>query len=302
VLRLFDVEGKETRWARADLASVRPTELSLMPSGLLDGRKENDVRDLLTFLMWAPPDRDREKLPRRAEPGGEPPSREIRLVLVASKQDHGSGQHDYPRWQTNWSRWLSNAAQRTVTETAWEWPSAAQFSSASVLVFYYWNHDWSAARLAQLDAFLERGGGVVLIHSAVITDREPEALAARFGLSSHPVRTGYRHMPLDLELVDRDHPITRGLPARIYFLDEPYWPLIGDPADVHVLASAKVDGALRPLIWTHQKGAGRVFASILGHYTWSLEDPWLRTILLRGIAWAGGEAAERLDTLAPAAK
>jgi len=295
VVRLFDVEGKETVLRRAEVESLRPTELSLMPSGLLEGRKETAMRDLLTFLLWEPPTRSKEVLSRLASLKQETSvEREVRLVLVASKQDHGAGQHDYPRWQTNWSRLLSSAARKTVVDSAWEWPSAAQFDSANVIVFYYWNHDWSPARLSQLDAFLQRGGGVVLIHSAVIADKQPELLAERFGLSAQPGRTGYRHMPFELRLVDRQHAITRGLPERFDVLDEPYWPLIGDTNRVHVLASAKVDGEYRPLIWTHEKGKGRVFASIPGHYTWSLDDPLFRTILLRGIAWAGGEDAGRL--------
>ncbi len=299
-IQLFDANGKETVLPRANIESVRPTELSLMPAGLLEGRKETEVRDLLTFLLWEPPVRSKELLARLAsqrQNSGEDPAKELRLVLVASKQDHGAGQHDYPNWQTNWSRLLSNPARRTVAEMAWEWPTAAQLDAASVVVFYYWNHNWSTSRLAQLDAFLERGGGVALIHSAVIADSEPESLAVRIGLSAHPKRTGYRHMPFDLRLVDREHPITRGLPGGIELLDEPYWPLIGDTNQVHVLAAAKVDGEMRPLLWTREKGKGRIFASIPGHYTWTLNDPLFRILLLRGIAWAGGESTARLEGL-----
>ena len=105
-------------------------------------------------------------------------------------------------------------------------------------------------------------------------------------------------MPFELRLVDREHPITRGLPERIELIDEPYWPLIGETNAVHLLASAKVDGESRPLIWTREKGKGRIFASIPGHYTWTLNDPLFRIILLRGIAWAAGESPARLEALA----
>ncbi|MGI8963304.1 MAG: ThuA domain-containing protein, partial [Thermomicrobiales bacterium] len=301
-LQLFDAAGKETVVARANLESLSPTDLSLMPPGLLEGKTTNDVRDLLTFLLWEPPRHSIEfaktLLAASSPPNAADPTRELRLVLVASKQDHGTGQHDYPNWQKNWTRLLSEADAKTEVETAWEWPSAAQFDSAGVMVFYFWNHDWSAARLTQIDRFLARGGGVVLIHSAVIADKEPEALAERIGLSAHPRRTGYRHMPFELRLEDREHPITRGLPERIQLIDEPYWPLIGGTTGVHLLASAKVDGEARPLIWTREQGQGRVFASVPGHYTWTLDDPLFRIILLRGIAWAAGEDPARLEALA----
>lgn len=71
--------------------------------------------------------------------------------------------------------------------------------------------------------------------------------------------------------------------------------LIGDAKNVHVLASAKVDGEIRPLIWTRQADKGRVLVSIPGHYTWTLNDPLFRTVLLRGIAWAAGEPVERME-------
>jgi type 1 glutamine amidotransferase len=105
-------------------------------------------------------------------------------------------------------------------------------------------------------------------------------------------------MPFELQFVDREHPITRGLPERLELLDEPYWPMIGDASRVNVLASATVDGEVRPLIWTHQKGRGRIFASIPGHYTWTLNDPVFRLILLRGIAWAAGDDPARLHEAA----
>lgn len=297
-LRLFDANGKETTLSRSSIDRLRPTELSLMPAGLLDGIEESQVRNLLTFLLWEPPRRSRQELPPPT-PSEQPESPEsaapLRLVLVASQQDHGAGQHDYPAWQTNWSRLLARPERGVVVETAWEWPTATQFSTASVIVFYYWNHHWSTPRHAQLDGFLGRGGGLALIHSAVIADSEPETLAERIGLSAHPKRTGYRHMPFVLQIVDQSHPVTRGVPEQIELLDEPYWPLIGNTNQVHVLASAHVDGQSRPLIWTREKGRGRIFASIPGHYTWTLNDPLFQVILRRGIAWAAGASATRLD-------
>lgn len=307
---IADVDGKETVVARADLANLHPTGQSLMPTGLLDSLNEMQVRDLLTYLLWEPPVRSRAEAervvrapvsdPARAVSNPDAPDRRsaLRIVLVASKQDHGPGQHDYPRWQEKWLRLLGQAATNAAVEKAWEWPTPEQFTSASVLVFYYWNHDWSDTRYAQLDAFQQRGGGVVILHSACIADHDAEKLAERIGLSAQPDKVGYRHMPFDLKFVAKDHPLTRGLPEWLHFLDEPYWPLIGDPARVTVLATARVDGADRPLVWTFEKGKGRVFGSILGHYFWTLDDPLYRLLVLRAIAWAGGVDLERLTDAA----
>jgi type 1 glutamine amidotransferase len=74
--------------------------------------------------------------------------------------------------------------------------------------------------------------------------------------------------------------------------------MIGDAGKVDVLAATSVDGEDRPMIWTFQKGKGRVFASILGHYTWTHEDPLFRVLVLRGLAWAMGEPTGRFEKLA----
>lgn len=304
-----DVDGKETVVARADVANLHPTGQSLMPTGLLDSLNETQVRDLLTYLLWEPPVRSRADVAAlvKVRAGFAPEAGSARvltnaatlkIVLVAGKKDHGPGQHDYPRWQEKWLRLLARAATNAVVEKAWDWPTREQLATANVLVFYYWNHDWNDARYAQLDAFQQRGGGVVILHSACIADRDAEKLAERIGLSAQPDKVGYRHMPFDLRFVARDHPLTRGLPEWLHFLDEPYWPLIGDPARVKVLATADVDGAARPLVWTFEKGRGRVFGSILGHYFWTLDDPLYRLLVLRAIAWAGGADLERLTDAA----
>jgi putative heme-binding domain-containing protein len=318
-LTVLGVDGRETRARRADVRELRASSVSLMPEGLLDALSEAEVKDLLTFLVTepppkpkaaaAPPKRKKEPPPPRSRAEVEallavgrdttPPAplRPLELVLVASKQDHGPGEHDYPWWQTNWSKLLGQS-EKVSMSTAWEWPSDAQFSHASVLVFYFWNHDWNPKRYAQLDQFLARGGGLVILHAACIADKEPEPLAERLGLSAQPVRTKYRHGPLDLKMVaPNDHPITRGLPPTIHFVDETYWPMIGDTTKVEVLATAEEEGKPWPMVWTFTKGRGRVFGSILGHYSWTYDDAFFRALILRGLAWAAGEPTARFDAL-----
>ncbi|MCI0745768.1 MAG: ThuA domain-containing protein [Verrucomicrobia subdivision 3 bacterium] len=222
--------------------------------------------------------------------------RPLRVCLVACKKDHGPGEHDYPSWQTNWARLLSKAPGLTVT-TGWKWPET--FTNIDVAVFYYWNHDWSAEQYRQLDAFLGRGGGVVLLHSSTIADKDPEELAKRIGLSYQPGRSKYRHGSLDLKMVaSTDEPITRGVPREIHFVDESYWPMFGDTNDVRVLATTLEEGKGWPMVWTRERGPSRVFATVLGHYGWTFDDPIFRIIVLRAIAWAGREPVTRLEFLA----
>lgn len=328
-VRIRGVDGKETLVSPAEIREMSVSAVSAMPSGLIDGLGEAQVRDLLTFLVTEPADlppgagrsttADAQAAGPDLKKSGAPPLRTraevqavlaksaqgprpqnivpLSITLVAGKQDHGPGEHDYPAWQTNWVRLLSQA-DATWISTAWQWPSTEQFKQADVLVFYFWNHDWTTQRLQQLDAFLERGGGVVVLHSACIEDKEPERLAEHLGLAAHPVRTKYRHGPIDLKFDSSSgHPITFGVP-QLHLVDETYWPMIGNSNRVEILATAEEEGKSWPMLWTFEKGPGRVFGSVLGHYAWTFDDPLFRILVLRGIAWAAGAASTRFENLA----
>jgi len=303
-IQLIGADGKERGFRPTDVKEMRVSSVSLMPTGLVDGLKDEQMRDLLTFLLNEPPKRSAAEVEAALSAGENRKSkienRKLEIVLVASKQDHGPGQHDYPAWQESWLRLLTPAAANVVATAAWQWPSKEQVQSADGIVFYYWNHEWNAEKFKQLDEFLARGGGLVLFHSATIGNDQAEPLAERFGLASHSSpRTKYRHTPLDLKIIaPDDNAIMHGLPRQIHFLDEPYWPLAGDTSKVEVLATTSVDGEDQPMMWTFQKGKGRVFTSILGHYTWTHDDPLFRVIALRGLAWAAGEPVGRFEGLA----
>ena len=228
--------------------------------------------------------------------------RQLHVLLLDAKKDHGPGEHDYPAWKKKWET-LFGKLEKVTVDTGYEWPSDEQLEKTDVMICYYWNHDWSPARYRALDTYLKRGGGLVMIHSATIADRAAEQLAGRLGLAFQPNRMKYRHGELDLKIEAADHPITRGLPPSIHFHDESYWPPLGDPKEVNVLATTVEEDKAWPILWTHEPdkdegGKGRVFCSVLGHYSWTFDDPLFRILILRGAAWAAREPVQRFDSLA----
>jgi type 1 glutamine amidotransferase len=134
---------------------------------------------------------------------------------------------------------------------------------------------------------------LVYLHFGVNGGKEEEALAQRIGLACNPKKIKYRHGPVELTLPDGEHPITRGF-SKVRFVDETYWRLTGDAKNVHTLASAVEEKATWPQMWTREQGKGRVFVSILGHYTWTFDDPLFRILVLRGMAWTAWDDADRL--------
>ncbi len=304
---------------KADIASLKPLAASLMPAGIDQLLAPAELRDLMTFLLTAPPVmRDYASLPRdgvehapapraRAEieavlagaPDPALPIKPIKITLVAGEKDHGFGEHDYPRWQQVWSQLLSLAEEVEVS-TAWNWPSARQWEEADVLVFFK-RGNWNADQSRRLQAYLDAGGGAVFIHWACEADEHAESLAKVIGLASNSRLTQYRHGLIDLTFDERSpHPITRGF-GRTTFHDESYWDLVGDPSNQQTLATAEEAGATRPLFWVREAkdaaNAGRVFVSIPGHYSWTFDDPLFRILLLRGLAWTAREPVDRFNNL-----
>jgi type 1 glutamine amidotransferase len=251
----------------------------------------------------------------------------LRIVLLADKKDHGAGEHDYPLWQQRWALLLSGGATQGTNQVnlfgapareeksipqvqnvevvcAGGWPSESDFATADVIVAFCYL-PWTEPRRQQLGRYLDRGGGLVLIHSATWTMPQADpAVAKLVGVGGF---SRFRHGPVELEITATDHPICRGLPRRVSFYDETYWPPTPpiDPARVTVLAvsreaeeSQAQATSLQPLFWTCLSGRGRVFGCVLGHYTWTFDDPWFRLLLLRGIGWAADQPVSRLEPLA----
>jgi putative heme-binding domain-containing protein len=304
-----DQEGKEHVLAPGDIESLVPLPTSTMPEGLEKILGPDQMRDLLTFLLTeplepakferqgAPVPRSRAEVEKALAGSAAPPAkvRPLRILLAAGPKDHGPGEHDYPLWQRRWRVLLSLAPGVTVDE-ALGWPSPEQLRRADVLVMYSHNPGWTADKAKDLDAFLDRGGGLVFIHYAIDGHAAGAALAQRIGLTWKDGQARFRHGALEVDFTGARHPITRGL-QKVRFVDESYWNLHGDAKSIEVLGTGIEEGKSWPLFWTRTQGKGRVFVSVPGHYTWTFDDPLFRLLLLRGIAWTAGESPDRFNEL-----
>lgn len=143
---------------------------------------------------------------------------------------------------------------------------------------------------ANLTRFVEEGGGLVLYHFA-LGAFEPWGdfvkLAGRVWdqtLRGHDPRG-----PFTVQIVDREHPATRGL-EDFQTVDELYTCLGGEtPIQVLATARSKVDGRDYPMAFVLQYGKGRVFHTPLGHdvQAVTLEGP--AELIRRGCLWAAGQ-------------
>jgi putative heme-binding domain-containing protein len=307
---LGDAKGEEMLVNRDLIESEKPAGVSIMPMGTLDKLSEEQRKDLMTFLLTAPPHMPLDS-PLQAPPmrtsaevaemlvGAEMQpaiQRKLKLTLVAGQKDHGPGEHDYPAWLIQWGQLLA-AASETEVSVAWEFPSAQQCAEADVLIFFQ-KGTWNDDRQEQMDQFFARGGGAVYVHWAVNGDERVGDFSKRIGLASHGGNIRYRHGPLRLMIHNTDHPIVRNFDS-IDLYDESYWLLTGEREQVTLLGTSLEEGEATPQMWAHEQAAGRVFVSIPGHYSWTFDDPLFRILLLRGIAWSAKESVDRFNELVP---
>ncbi|UCG58169.1 MAG: ThuA domain-containing protein [Phycisphaerales bacterium] len=291
--------------------------------------------DLPGFAAEAPEPRSRSEveavLAKAPKPVARKDLRKLNIVLVAFKKDHSVDEHDYPLWQKRWHVLLggSKAGQgsekqvnlygpapqgkqkkitagvpKVTVTTATGWPNKQQLKKADLIAMFCYGK-WDEQKLGDLEKFLSRGGGFVAVHPAVIPEKNMSLkLASLIGLAWEDGYTGWRHGPMDLKIAAPDHPICLGLPKTIHLLDEAYWPFKGDRSKVTVLATSdekvsKESEQTRPepMFYAYKYGKGRAFTCVLGHYTWTFDDPYVRMLLLRGMAWAAGESPYRFDPL-----
>ena len=159
---------------------------------------------------------------------------------------------------------------------------------------------WGEAAEREFTSWVERGTGVVVIHAANNaftgwTEYEKIVALAWRDKAGH----GKFH-PFDIDVTDRNHPITAGFPAWPKHPDELYHgltPMHG--VDYRVLMRANSSrksggsGGSEPVALVASYGKGRVFHTTLGH-VWrnvpptraSITDPRFRLLLARGTEWA----------------
>ncbi|MDA8592617.1 DUF1080 domain-containing protein [Planctomycetota bacterium] len=236
-----------------------------------------------------------------------------RVLLVS-----GANNHDWEWTTPSLERILAETGRFEVTVTrdpARSLADRAALAALDAVVLDYNGPRWGeAAETAFLDAV--RGGlGVVVIHAA---DNHGNGWPEYERLVADLWRRGTGHgrfHPFDVEVVDRDHPVTRTLPTILQHPDELYHNLVNvHGVDRRVLATAFSSkesggtGEAEPMILVRSYGEGRMFHTPLGH-VWrnvpgsqaSHRDPQFRGLIVRGTEWAAtGTVTDARTAPAPA--
>lgn len=228
----------------------------------------------------------------------------LRVFIRAGEKTHGPGEHDHPKFLAEWKDLLNERGAKA--DGALSFPTAEQLDNTDVLVMYCAEGGTVAPeQRGNLDKFLKRGGGIVVIHDAVCGKDAAWFKSVVGGAWEHG-HSKYFEGSISLYYQDYDHPITKGV-SNFDFDDEMYYDLHLMP-EARVLAATykpddrnKKDGKLFPSVydivpqmWVYEKDNYRAFVSIPGHKHTSFSLPHYRAVLLRGIAWTGKREADSL--------
>ncbi|MBL9184450.1 MAG: ThuA domain-containing protein [Verrucomicrobiaceae bacterium] len=244
----------------------------------------------------------------------------LRVFIRAGKKSHGPGAHDFPQFLKDWVPMLNERGAKC--EGSLEFPTKEQLDRTDVLIL----HAQEAGNIKigderkNLMEFLARGGGVVTIHAAAVS-KDHDWFKTIIGGSWHFGQTKWLEAPMSLYFTDHDNAITKDI-SNFDIDDEIYYDMDLLP-EAKILAAAytpntpQVKGGnkeaqqraaeavakkkavniydIQPQVWTYEKDKYRAFTCIPGHWYKNFSHNALRTMILRGIAWAGKR--ENIDEL-----
>jgi putative membrane-bound dehydrogenase-like protein len=244
----------------------------------------------------------------------------LRVFIRAGKKSHGPGAHDFPQFLKEWVPMLNERGAKC--EGGMEFPTKEQLDKTDVLIL----HAQEAGNIKigderkNLMEFLARGGGVVTIHAAAVS-KDHDWFKTIIGGSWHFGQTKWLEAPMSLYFTDHDNAITKDI-SNFDIDDEIYYDMDLLP-EAKILAAAYTPNTpqlkggnkeaqaraaeavakkkavniydIQPQVWTYEKEKYRAFTCIPGHYHRNFSHNGIRTMILRGIAWAGKR--ENIDEL-----
>ncbi len=225
----------------------------------------------------------------------------IRIFIRSGPKSHGPGCHDHPAFLRDWTKLLT---ERGALVTGGDvFPTAEQLKDIHVMIIHRQvGGNFKPEEQAIIDDYAKRGGGFVVIHAGNVAGggASDDNYRDLLGGSWRQKVTKWKEGPMQLNIVDHQHGITKGV-ADLKMDDEIYYDMDLLPG-IHVLASSPTpkkkgdDFEIQTQVWTYEKpGAQRAFVFVPGHRYENFAMTEVQTLLLRGIAWAGQRHFDELE-------
>ena len=132
----------------------------------------------------------------------------LRVFIRSGAKTHGPGAHDHPRFLKEWVPLLNSRGARATGADAF--PTKAQLDDTDVLILHAQEagNITDPAERTNLEAFLARGGGLVVIHAGAVS-HDPDWFKGLAGGSWRQGVTKWLEGPMHLYFTGHHSPITR---------------------------------------------------------------------------------------------
>lgn len=231
----------------------------------------------------------------------------MHIYLRAGLKSHPIGRHDYPQFLADWSKILTEHG--AVVDGSLHAPTSAELEHTDVLVIYKGDAGFmTPTEQADLEAFVGRGGGVVILHDS-LCGPDPAYYASLVGGAKKHGEVNYTNpAPVPYTVVDKTSPIMKGM-TDFTLDDEAFYNMTwASSPGIHVLATAVIAGTpdagthkgeVVPQIWTYEHTLpggqpARAFVWMQGDNTANFSNYQIQRMLLRGVAWAAKHPVDEL--------
>ncbi len=241
----------------------------------------------------------------------------MHVYIRAGLKTHGPGFHDYPQFLADWSKLLTEKG--AVVDGSVHFPTAEELKATNVIVMYKGDTGYmTPTEWATLEAYVKRGGGIVLLHDSMCGP-DPVRYAEILGGAKRHGETNFSQFPIKYDVKDAANPIMKGFVNGSVLQDEAFFKMTWAKSGVHALATTtfptnenttRVGSAGQTVaqIWSYEHtmpggtAPARAFVWMQGHAYPNISNPQYRDLVLRGIAWAAKRPVDELVDYKPPAQ
>jgi putative heme-binding domain-containing protein len=278
-LTVVDARTERTVVPRAQVASVTPSPISLMPEKLLDPLDDQDIRDLFSYLQSDGPG---GAAPAPAKTAVKKAKAPLKVCLVSGALEYDSDR-SLAKLQDYLEKRYNVKCSRAFRKTDSELPGLENLDTCDVMVLFTRRLTISGEALERVKKYCQSGKPIVAMRTA------SHAFQNWLALDKEVLGGNYQNHykagpPVDLKVVEQNkaHPVLKGFTP--FKSVGSLYKNSGLAADDTILLTGTIPGHTEPVAWTRVHNGGRVFYTSLGHQQ-DFEEPSFVRLLVNALYW-----------------